>query len=57
MAAEHFLERGYTQFAFVGYQKFDFSQQRLASYENRLRQSGFATELSFSAETQYQPGR
>ncbi|MCC7339225.1 MAG: DNA-binding transcriptional regulator [Pirellulaceae bacterium] len=44
MAAEHFLERGYTQFAFVGYQKFDFSQQRLASYENRLRQSGFATE-------------
>lgn len=44
LAAEHFLERGYNQFAFVGYQEFDFSQHRLAGYENRLRQSGFTTE-------------
>lgn len=44
LAAEHFLERGYNQFAFVGYQEFDFSQHRLAGYETRLRQSGFATE-------------
>ena len=44
LAAEHFLDRGYTQFAFVGYREFDFSQQRLAAYECRLRQSGFMTE-------------
>lgn len=44
LVAEHFLERGYNQFAFVGYQEFDFSQHRLASYENRLRQSGFTVD-------------
>ncbi len=44
LAAEHFMERGYNQFAFVGYQEFDFSQHRLAGYENRLRQSGYASE-------------
>lgn len=43
LAAEHFLDRGYAQFAFVGYPRFDFSQRRLAAFAQRLRESGAST--------------
>ncbi len=57
LAAGHFLDRGYSQFAFVGYQQFDFSQRRLAGFAQRLRESGASTsELLLGTRKNANPG-
>lgn len=41
MVAEHFLERGFRQFAFVGHHDHEFSQGRAAGFSERLATAGF----------------
>jgi LacI family transcriptional regulator len=40
MAAEHFLDRAFRHFAFVGYPSHHYSRQREAGYAEMVRQSG-----------------
>ncbi len=40
LAAEHFLERGFKQFAFVGYDGYIYSQQRRQGFADRLAEEG-----------------
>jgi LacI family transcriptional regulator len=41
MAARHYLERQLRHFAFVGFPDHMYVQERLAAYENALKQAGF----------------
>lgn len=43
-AAEHFLERGFLQFAFVGLARPDYSDARRSGFVQRLRENGLSTE-------------
>lgn len=45
LAAEHFLERGFTQFAFVGSPAL-YARKRLAGFEARVAQEGFTVLCS-----------
>lgn len=47
LAAEHFIERGYRQFAFVGYSGLEFSDGRYAGFQNRLDAEGRIAERLF----------
>lgn len=49
LAAEHLLDRGFWNFAFCGYEGRVWSQRRLESFTERLRQSGFAPQVYQSA--------
>lgn len=50
LAAEHFLERGFWNFAFCGYEGRVWSQRRQEGFSARLREAGFSCEA-------YQPPR
>lgn len=52
LAAEHFLERGYRQFAFVGYHGREFSSAREAAFLRRLRADGLTAERFVFRERQ-----
>jgi LacI family transcriptional regulator len=41
LAAEHFIERGFRQFAYAGYREHYFSQVRFQAFKNALKQAGF----------------
>jgi LacI family transcriptional regulator len=41
LAAEHFLDRGFWNFAFCGYEGRSWSERRLEGFAERLRQAGF----------------
>jgi LacI family transcriptional regulator len=45
MAAETLLRRGFRQFAFCGYPDMFWSQDRLAGFQDRLAEDGFAVEV------------
>jgi LacI family transcriptional regulator len=45
MAAEHFLDRGFQNFAWCGYDDFVWSRRRAEHFERRLRQAGFEVNL------------
>ena len=45
MAAEHFLNRGFEHFAYCGLDEFVWSRLRGHHFSERLKQSGFATNL------------
>jgi LacI family transcriptional regulator len=49
LAAEHFLERGFRQFAFCGYLGRNWSERRQEGFSQRLGEAGFACDV-------YQPG-
>ncbi len=44
LAAEHFLERGFTRFAFLGYPEFVWSRRRWIGFENKVRGAGYPCE-------------
>lgn len=44
LAAEHFIERGYRQFAFAGYRGLEFSEGRYAGFQDRLNAEGWNAE-------------
>ncbi len=44
LAAEHLLERGFTQFAFLGYPQFRWSKRRFEGFAARVRAAGFHCE-------------
>lgn len=45
MGAEHFLERGFTRFAFCGYDHMFWSRVRQEGFVRRVRQAGYAVYL------------
>jgi LacI family transcriptional regulator len=45
MAAETLLRRGFRQFAFCGYPDMFWSQDRLAGFQDRLAENGYAVEV------------
>lgn len=45
MAAEHLLDRGFTQFAFCGFYNIPWSMARGRAFSRRITQSGFQTYL------------
>jgi LacI family transcriptional regulator len=45
IAAEHFLERGFWQFAFVGYANRNWSRSREEGFCERLREAGFGCDV------------
>jgi len=45
MAAEHFLDRGFRNFAYCGLDEFAWSRGRGQSFRQRLEQAGFAADL------------
>jgi LacI family transcriptional regulator len=45
LAAEHFLERGFWNYAFCGYQGRSWSDQRLEGFSARLQQAGFVPHV------------
>jgi len=45
MGAEHFLERGFTRFAFCGYDHMFWSRVRQEGFVRRVRQAGYAVHL------------
>jgi LacI family transcriptional regulator len=49
MAAEHFLDRGFTRFAFCGFDQMYWSRVRQEGFTRRLAEAGFAVHL-------YEPG-
>lgn len=44
LAAEHFIERGYRQFAFAGYRGLEFSDGRYAGFQARINAEGWSAE-------------
>ncbi len=40
MAAEHLLDRGFSNFAFCGFEELEWSQRRRQSFTNRIQQAG-----------------
>jgi LacI family transcriptional regulator len=45
MAAEHFLDRGFQNFAYCGLDEFLWSRKRAAHFARRVEQAGFAVSL------------
>jgi len=45
MAAEHFLDRGFRNFAYCGLDEFAWSRGRGQAFRQRLQQAGFAADL------------
>jgi LacI family transcriptional regulator len=45
LAAEHFLERGFWNFAFCGYEGRVWSQRRQEGFTQRLREAGFSCQV------------
>ena len=45
VAAEHFLDRGFSHFAYCGYDEFVWSRLRARHFSERLKTAGFATSL------------
>jgi LacI family transcriptional regulator len=45
MAAEHFLDRGFRNFAYCGLDEFAWSRGRGQSFQQRLEQAGFTADL------------
>lgn len=45
MAAEHFLDIGFRNFAYIGYPGVDFSEKRFSGYESYLKARGKEVEL------------
>lgn len=45
LGAEHFLERGFRHFAFVGYSNYYYSNRREAAFIAALRKAGFRCEV------------
>ena len=45
MAAEHFLDRGFTRFAFCGYDHMYWSRIRQEGFVRRIAQAGFTVHL------------
>ncbi|RRB07623.1 DNA-binding transcriptional regulator [Larkinella rosea] len=41
MAADYFLKKGFTQFAFYGFKDIVWSRERAEGFENRIRSAGF----------------
>jgi LacI family transcriptional regulator len=50
LAAEHFLERGFWNFAYCGYEQRLWSEQRMAGFSDRLREAGISSHV-------YQPAK
>jgi LacI family transcriptional regulator len=48
MAAEHFLDRGFRQFAFVGYENRNWSRYRQEAFCARLREADFECQVLLS---------
>lgn len=44
MAAEHLLERGFQSYAFYGIREIEYSKQRRAGFDERLKTAGFHSE-------------
>jgi LacI family transcriptional regulator len=45
MAAEHFLDRGFQNFAYCGYDEFLWSRRRAECFTERLKQAGFDADV------------
>jgi LacI family transcriptional regulator len=45
MAAEYYLDRGFKYFAFIGYDRFFWSQSRLESFRERLKESDLEVQV------------
>lgn len=45
LAAEHFLERGFKNFAFFGYQNVNYSRERRDGFQARLAQNGYQAQV------------
>jgi LacI family transcriptional regulator len=50
MAAEHFLDIGFRNFAYIGYPGVDFSERRIASYREYLNSRGLDVNVYTSAQ-------
>lgn len=45
MAAEHFLERGFSKFGFLGAQGYHFSTLRESGYQQTLQENGYSSDI------------
>ena len=54
MAAEHFLDIGFRHFAYIGFPGVDFSERRLAAYEEYLKSRGMDVHV-YSPHPHVQP--
>lgn len=45
LGAEHFIERGFTNFAFFGFKDISWSQERCKGFASHLKEHGFKTEI------------
>ncbi|RIK84333.1 MAG: XylR family transcriptional regulator [Planctomycetota bacterium] len=50
MAAEHFLDIGFRNFAYIGYPGVDFSERRIAAFRDYLRMRGLEVHVYTSAQ-------
>ena len=56
MAAEHFLERGFKQFAYCGFDRMYWSRVRQEGFVRRLAEAGFSVDVyNFPVEASRQP--
>jgi LacI family transcriptional regulator len=52
MAADYFLKRGFTQFAFYGFKDIVWSRERAEGFENRIKSAGFVVHSFEHAKAQ-----
>ncbi len=45
MACQHFIQRGFTRFAFCGFNQVDWSDERKTLFEKQVRQAGYSVEI------------
>jgi len=55
MAAEHFLDRGFKNFAFCGHDRVFWSEERASGFTKRIEQAGFTTSIYNQPATRRRP--